>query len=475
MRLAVRAAVLGLALLVLASDQAAAESSLIPISLKVRPPLHREDLSGPAVVGNRVIWGHRVKDHYLVVTQRGRDASVRRIAIPGLKRALQIYFHSRLEASEQHVLLGLSAATCVTRAECRHYRSSLVYAAVFTGVPGGRLSVLAGCTDRKACKAPGACAGAGDVSGAVISYGTCDGVVHVRDLTLGATPSGRDFTEPKTGPVRVAGSYIAMSPDENTTMVSNWRTGDVVYSVPTDGSTYDLQADGKLAYQRYVDNSREADRASPAEPFAHKVSSDIWYSIQIAGDRLAVGQPTAEGPGSDTHVVGLDGSEVSEAYDAGALTDMLFDGSRLSWISQPCVNTWLVVGDLNASWAGRPLPDARCEFPTIAHRSARILGAKHRLRVRLDCPAKPEAGCAGTAQVVGSVPRRYEIAAGKSLSLGLRTGRRPCRLGRHRVRALLRFFLPKVSRDPAPRMDKTIVARGDTTGIARCPGPHKVT
>jgi hypothetical protein len=422
-----------------------------------------------------------------VTVERSGGSATRTIPLPGPAEFERTFVDGQLEASETRAVLhlrftGCSGHTCEER--------GVLYDEILTWeLDHGDFLKLTGCNGRSACAAD-ACAGKlgpADVSGEVVAYSDCV-ATHVRDFAPAAVPAGRDYA-PAPGGVRVAGSFLARATfddarhDHPRARVSNWRTGEELYSMPN-AYQYDIQDDGKLAFGAY-----DVSWASPAEPTAHP-ARDRWpIAVRAAGDRVAVSYDAGlTYLGLDVEVARLDGSEYSadievpwihdpwadgEAYD--------FDGERVARVARVCLRSWIIVQNVGEVSPPPGVVEANCSFPRVVPGSG-WLDRGHRLRLRLTCPSSPDIGCAGDANTRGRHPdefgdhvqKPYAIRAGAEKTIKLKQRPKPlCRTRNGLARARVTFSVYDHSAGGirAPLyywIGRTVRARGHTRGLPRC-------
>lgn len=477
MRVEIRAAALGL--LASAALAAPAAGELAP---RIGSPPYGS-LAGPVFAGDAVVWGRPLRAGYELVTARPGERIHTRAALPELKTFDRKDVSGQLEASDRRVVLSLYASGC---AGCeRPY--PVVYRAILTGSVGGRLSVVAGCTSASDCAADPCPVGGGfDVSDDAIAYTDCHGI-HVRDLASGASPAGRDYPE-RIEP-RIAGSYLASldraNPDSGAVTVSNWRTGDTVFSIAArayGGNGYDVQSDGKLAFSD--PDGEWTSWASPAEPFAHKVARwNAPYEVRIAGDLIGMElddppeDPYDYGPrGWSYDVVGLHPDpEVAEnftprVFDHEALAGVDFNGERLAWAAHRCRHAWLRIWDPQTDTHSGDLPGV-CPLPRIVPGSARVDRERH-LSLTLECDVPPGPACVGEARRLGRRGRPltivdYRIAERSRKHVSFARNGSLCRAAPHRARAKL-LLNPYPTGAPKAEHPVTVTARGPTGGLPGC-------
>lgn len=220
----------------------------------------------------------------------------------------------------------------------------------------------------------------GDVLG--IS-GRCARDAGVIDLATGET---------RRVPERIlaaAGRYAATSPDEETVIVTDWRTGETIHRLSDvsltsviDGVALDI--DGTLAWSYGAGVYVLAPGA--AEPRTVRREPERLYDVALAAGRLAT---RTNGGNVEPVTFQVDDREIQGQRNPYGWA---FDGTRLAWAAEPCGNPVIQVWDL----ATDPPPPAndRC----IRARFAGVtLGRKGAVvTVRLRCPATPARGCAGT-------------------------------------------------------------------------------
>ena len=186
-----------------------------------------------------------------------------------------------------------------------------------------------------------------------------------------------------------AGRYAATSPDEETLIVTDWRTGETIHRVSDvsltsviDGVALDI--DGTLAWSYGAGVYVLAPGA--AEPRTVRREPERLYDVALAAGRLAT---RTNGGNVEPVTFQVDDREIQGQRNPYGWA---FDGTRLAWAAEPCGNPVIQVWDL----ATDPPPPAndRC----IRARFAGVtLGRKGAVvTVRLRCPATPARGCAGT-------------------------------------------------------------------------------
>ena len=268
---------------------------------------------------------------------------------------------------------------CVNTTCARAAASDLLRVDLTTGVA----TPFDGCLDSAACRA---CSGSYrflfGLRGTVLGIGgLCTREAGVIDLTTGQT---------RRVPERIiaaAGPYAVVSPDEQSLLLIDWRTGATVRRVPDVSLTsvfqqVALDADGTLAWTRDADIKVLALGAD--QPRTVQREPGHLYEVALAAGRLA----TRTGRSGEPTTFQVDDRKVD-----GQLTPYgwAFDGTRLAWAAEPCGNPMIQVWDL----ATDPPPPAndRCIRARFADVKLRRKGAV--LSVRLSCPATPVRGCAG--------------------------------------------------------------------------------
>jgi hypothetical protein len=429
---------------------ATAPADLAP--LVASPPY--SSVAGPAFAGDGVAWGRMNGGLYELVTLHDPAGPELTTIAAAYHRGDDVAGH--LEASDRRVVLGLAL-----RSE----------AGILTGPVGGELLLLAGCVRGRGCAGPCRVDTEPDVSGDAVAFADCNGV-HVEDLAPGASPSGRSY--PGRELPRVAGPYVAATAGDYI-VVSNWVSGDDVYSVPSDFARgdYDIQADGTLAFSHFQADSLSW--ASPAEPFEHEVAR--WaapYEVRIAGDLIGA---EFDDPPEDRYdysprgysfdVVGLHPDPelvrnfTPSIFDHSALDGIDFDGARLMWTAHRCRHAWLQIWDPRTRAIEGDRPDS-CPLPRIVPGSARIDRERH-LSLTLECDVQPGPACVGEIRRLGRRGRpltivRYSVAEGRRKVVGFPRRGSLCRTGRHRALARVRV----------EREVRAVNARGPTRGLPSC-------
>jgi hypothetical protein len=393
----------------------------VPIRINVAPQAWGTGLAAPAFAGDAIVWGRAVDAGYQVLVRRGRHTTRRTIEFEGMRDG-RVYV-PRLRASPSRFGLDLLVYACPGYRGCEGGVPYDVFSLTATApLSGSRTALTKGCTAGDIDESGGfETATAVDVSGDVVAWDDCESGVHVRDLAPGADPAGRDYPG---GDVRVAGSFVAIGDYPESITVSNWRTGEDLFTV--DGvygldhaangiARFDLGEDGTLAY---ITNAYKLAWASPAAPTPHPVAEAdaLPGRVVVAGGRIAYSHADINYAAPIVDVRALDGTLLMRANAAYAITSPDFDGRRLTWVAAPCATGGLVV------WDGEGAPPAPpagpCPVPRIVHDSARV-DRRNRLSVRLACPERPWLGCAVTVEarnpmdgpnLVGQADPRYWVS-----------------------------------------------------------------
>ena len=342
------------------------------------------EADAPVLAGGSAIYGRYTGKAYQLVLRRQSLRQRRHVRVP--HRARIQFGEAWLAASPNRVALSLDVLGC-RHGDCGDRFDA--FNGVFTGRLGRRVTPLAhSCPrhvsfDESTWSAPPV-----DVWGDVVAYADCDRAVHVVD---GASVDHGG--PPAADALRVAGPYLATwrSPDELT--VSNWRTGATLFTLD-EVSLFDIDSDGTVAFTDSGDHHPPVAWASPAEPTPHVLVRALTTRPRAAGRRIAYTVIELEGMSVEVRL--RNGALVAAAHDPTATRAADFDGQRLSWLTQPCQQTWLVVWE-GVGTVPRP-PPGQCPFPRFRPGSARV-DARGRLSVRVDCPYAQGLGCAGLAGV----------------------------------------------------------------------------
>ena len=290
----------------------------------------------------------------------------------------------------------------------------------------------------------------GDVLG--IS-GRCARDAGVIDLATGET---------RRVPERIlaaAGRYVASSSDEQTLIVSDWRTGETIHRVDDVSLTniidqVALDADGTLAWSYgagvYVLAPGAAQpRTVPREP-------ERLYDVALAAGRLAT---RTNGGNVEPVTFQVDDRKVEGQRNPYGWA---FDGTRLAWAAEPCGNPVIQVWDL----ATDPPPPAndRCIRARFADVEARPQRRGRHGAPQLSCRPPHAAARARSPPTCSRAAGRSRRRAGGS------TG---SRAGDDRHPAAARRAPRPPARPPAarrPREGRQHQRLGPPTPVAVCEG-----
>ncbi|MBV9212985.1 MAG: hypothetical protein JOZ25_04985 [Actinobacteria bacterium] len=403
-------------------------------------------LAGPVLAGPRVVWA--AQDSF--GAWRIGDAPLRGATSPaGSVRYAPGLGPSELNltASSTRVAVGDQVLRCA-RANCVY--PSVVRDRLATWRYGGTVQTLESCPG-KSCQTFRTCAGdyprwpPALIDDTLAYFDTCSpDEIILRNLSPGADHVPRRIPTGYLIFVRGAGRFLAYG-DGYTTVVYDRVAGRESYRVD---NVYggDVQADGKSAFQMY-DGDSVLSWASPTHPQPRVLLDPITpgSSIRIVRNLVAIEEPGAEvntATGLITRearirVLRLDGSRVASARVNSLIGDFDFDGKRVTFATQPCQTTGIVV------WAIKDRkPPMQSPAPCPAARVRALYRRRESLHLKLGCPARPTLGCVGRVHLVLYAGARffplgrqsYSIPYGHSVPLTVRLPRGADRfLARHRA------------------------------------------
>jgi hypothetical protein len=437
------------------------------VSYKISIPLTpgRSDVAGPVFAGDNLIWGRGAPGGYEIVTE-GSMHEVQKLRIRGARHLYSPSFGARITASARRIGLSLGISNCKDASACKYEADETIFDGGFAGTlahPFGRVAVCTRYDSRygdEGTPPPVA------VSDDIVAYDDCH-VVHVHDYFPGAQAASREV--PGGVGISLAGDYIAVDRSAQAgVVVTNWRTGQDLYSVKTD--SFDVQDDGKLAF---TTADGKLAWMSPGDPVQHVVVAHDT-AAQIVDDRIAYEASDADGFGTALEERDLEGRLVAAARDDAIYSGFDFDGSRLTWITKPCVSAAVVVWD----GVGRP-PALRgqCPIPRYVRGSARLDARRH-LFVRLRCPPRTGLGCPGVMTAVNPVAKErrllgydhYRLESGERRDIRVYKHHAFCeeRHGRLRTKLVIWPDARAGQRQPRPQQRETIAVKGSLSREPSC-------
>jgi hypothetical protein len=374
-------------------------------------PTGQPGLSGPVLGGDRVVWA----EQFPVGTWRvrsaplghARSATDSKVYSPGSADSGRL----ALAASPSHIAVSANLYDCPGE-DCDLI--TLVRDQLAIRTDRGPFEVLEDCPgggcSPDVCNDPVRWVPA--LSGHILAYNgdpcATDGTVVWRDLAPAADHSPHTIAA-RAATMAAAGRYLAWTyyTDPETQRV-------VVYDRVADAEAYhveilpaqfaptriDVQADGKVLWV----NRNRLEWASAAEPSAHRVSSGWFVDPRIAGDRVAFVRPDFGRGRSAARVLDLDGERIASTAVDGLAGGLDFDGTRVTFGSQPCQTAAIVVWDLAGPVPRQPRK--RCPAARIANRHA-VRTADDKLEVRLACLGTAKLGCIGRLRLVADGRGRH--------------------------------------------------------------------
>jgi hypothetical protein len=363
---------------------------------------------GPLLAGQHVVWGEHGANGVWRVAEARRAGASRPGRTTTLGEEHPGAFGLDLSASPYRVAASLlrncwqaPCPTIVGKLETWRYGESPT---TLVRCPG------AGCTARDCTPTDLKVVVSGDT---VVYSGACNrGAIVARDLSPGGDPSPRTIAM-DASLVRAAGHFVELRFWGGSDRLSVYDLTGRTKPYTVDGTFFgDVQADGKLGYLTV--NGNGLGLASPAhpegrmvvepcywnEPCTNWIESPRYYDgIRLAGDRFAMGL----GAGDDARAARfeirrLDGSVMKVGYADDVVGDFDFDGERVTFMTQPCQTTAIVVWDIREARPPRQ-SDANCPAARAASAKASLRDPK-RLRLRLSCPKKARLGCIGSIHLV---------------------------------------------------------------------------
>jgi hypothetical protein len=344
-------------------------------------PLHAGKLvGGPALVGGKVAWAQRSKH---VLTVRAAEPGARPQTLGSFTSDSAFAPRARMAASPTYVaverILGDHSSDW-------HFRD------VFAGPSGGPLAALGPqCSLLGARLMPTV-----DVSGDEVVYWDCGtDRATVRNSSSGAS----EAIPANDRGLRLAGRYAAWLDDgagPQAIVVYDRVENRVAYEVSRSAvdASYDLQADGKIAYVDLAGQAREGVTpvhvawASPAEPQPHvlPLAPSDSYRVKIVDDRVGFEQERPEarrGELTNLGYVDIAGGRphavVTGGLDEGVGDSQFdFDGKRFAWYSLGCRDALLRVTAVGSHASG-----LRRHCPLRLRRPPRL--SHGRVRVVVDC------------------------------------------------------------------------------------------
>ena len=189
--------------------------------------------------------------------------------------------------------------------------------------------------------------------------------------------------------ITAAGRFAVQYLNEQTLIVSDWRTGATVtrvdnVSLSPGAREVALDEDGTLAWAR--DSLISVLAPGADQPRMVTRDRDRTYDVALAGGRLA----TRTGGAAGDATFQLDDRKVT-----GQRTPYgwAFDGTRLAWAAEPCGSPVVQVWDLATD--PPPPADDRCIRARVVPASAKLSRQGAMVTVRLSRPPTPVRGCAG--------------------------------------------------------------------------------
>jgi hypothetical protein len=364
---------------------------------------------GPELAGGHVVWGEVGADRIWRVGEASKTGARFADRTTTLRLPQSGALALTLSASSTRV-----AATLEANCDLRRCPPP-IGAALLTWRYGEDPETLVTC--------PGSTCGGSDcsplprpalVAGDTVAYGQgCTGTgtgIVTRDLSRGGDPSPRTIAA-EGSLWRAGGGYLVTR-----------ETGDrlVVYDVAARreafhvGGAYfaDVQGDGKLGFLT-LDGYPGLGWASPAHPEPQWAVDPCYFNmpctrwvdpvrydgIRMAGNRFALEHTVGDDPNAASFEIRrLDGSVIKVGYSDDLVGGFDFDGERVTFMTQPCQTTAIIVWDIRDAHVPRQ-SDAACP-PARAAAAKAALHAPKRLRLRLSCPRKPPLGCVGRAHLV---------------------------------------------------------------------------
>ena len=391
-------AALAIAVLLLAAPAAHAGSYSIPARGGVET-VAAGGLGAVALADGQVVW----------VEQRGTGAALVAAGEDGVARDVTT-LPPVLGTRRFHTVAASGTTALLQRHVCRDgpCERGVTADLIRVDLATGAATRFDGCLGLATCRA---CADNYGFSftlrGTVLGIsGRCTRKAGVIDLATGETQQ-----MPETI-IAAAGPYAAHSPDQDSVIVSDWRTGATIthvrdISLTVGARQVALDADGTVAVAqdeqiRIVAPGAQQPRTIAREP-------GRGYDIALAGGRLAtltdaaVGDPTFQ---------------VDDRTAAGQRSPhgWAFDGTRLAWAAEPCAQPVIQVWDL----ATDPPPPAgdRCNrarlIPAWQYRVP--AGATHTRRLPVKRFTRLPAGTLGWSRASRSTTttaatRRTPVAA----------------------------------------------------------------
>lgn len=204
-----------------------------------------------------------------------------------------------------------------------------------------------------------------------------------------------------TGPYfAAAGRYVAAAPGLGPITVFDRLTGAALYQVAGEPSLMDVQADGTIAF---ADGAGRVAWASIAAPTPHLLTTlpqpqsraDGTLSLHIADDKVLIIGARSGTVTANLQPLNGPARVLPSLIGALSYTDVDFDGTRMTWATQPCSVISVAVWDVDDA-AAFPTPPRRCFAPPVL--SVGRVRADGRLVVQLTCPSGPRMGCEGTVR-----------------------------------------------------------------------------
>jgi hypothetical protein len=363
---------------------------------------------GPAVAGSSVVWWQ----------ERGREASlmIARPAAPprSVLTVVGIHWILRVAAFGDHVIAQHGSA---------FHHVDLRTRSVERIDPCFGDAGCASCLNRSAADAFDF-----ELIGTVIStgqkYGTVcqSGTVH--DLADGAT---RQFP----GPVLAAAGTYAVVREATQMALFNWRTGQRLRTLGPGPFSDDYRRQVTVDERGTVVFAALTDRTT-RNPFG--ATDEVRLADGLLAQRREIAdEEFDEEHGARTHgmfwVSRPDGSQTRRVRGQRIGGGWDFDGRRLAWATQPCMQITIQLWDL----AGDPPAPAseRCGVPRV--RTARLKYRDTAVWFKAVCPRHPARGCDGDMRAVlrrpSGGPRvdvtfatEIHMAAGTRKRVGLYTG-----------------------------------------------------
>jgi hypothetical protein len=352
-----------------------------------------EPRAGPALAGPRVVWPAELDRYgFRLLTAPTGGTATQLLSIPAGPGGIVI---PSLAASPQRTVLSYATGT-------RGGRSGSPFEGrtILTLSADGRRETLdESCSIGSVPDLPRIV----DVSADAVVFPRCGSSgrqgAFVRDYS-GPAPVDQPVPGARTAGLRIAGRYVAWldrtqgAPFTRPDIVVHDRlTGTEAYRVPQaplgELPSFDLQADGKVAYASSGPGGWRVAWASPSEPRPHvlPLAGREQYEVRIAGDRIGFMSGVQPCCGSVTlgevGVSDLSGRarRVGDLAEGSLFTDDFdFDGERVAWWSYRCTDTVIRIASADGP-DGSTGPRSGC--PLRFERSPRVKSGW--VRIYPDC------------------------------------------------------------------------------------------